>query len=319
MQAIGFHRFGGPEVLEIVDVPEPHANQGEVRIRVVAAAVSPADLLFRSGLQAPALSHRPTPHVPGMDIAGVVDEVGPGTTTGLNIGDAAIAVLNPFERPVGGYAAHVVVPAVCAVPAPRGWALTDAATLPMNGLTALLAMDMLQLEAGSTLAVIGAAGVLGGNIIQLAAGAGVTVIADAAPRDADLVRRLGATHVVSRGAGVEERIRELYPLGVDAVADAATYGPQSIDAVRDGGLFARFRGEHEPNGYAPEPARDITVISPYVPDYIARTDKLDEVRRLAQDGVLSPRTAGVHQAREAAAVHARLEAGGTRGRFVLSF
>ncbi|WP_155368733.1 NADP-dependent oxidoreductase [Catellatospora vulcania] len=327
MKAVGLHKFGGPEVLRLVDVPEPHAGPGQVRIRVHAAAVNPADMLLRDGTWAMELEGVPAPYVPGMDVAGVVDEIGPDTDTSLRTGDPVMAMLMPFlpaddgavDYRGGGYVQYAVLSASSVVRAPDGFGHEAAATLPMNGLTALLAFDQLGLPPGSTLAVIGAAGALGGYLVQLAAHAGLTVIADAARADEQLVGELGATEVVPRGRGVVDSIRARYPEGVDAVADVALFGPRLLDAVRDGGTFIRFRQAEEPGGYTAGSTRGIKVLSPFVPEYDGRTDKLDEIRRLAGAGVLTPRVAEVMPAAQASDAHRRLEAGGVRGRFVLTF
>ncbi|MEV1330672.1 alcohol dehydrogenase catalytic domain-containing protein [Micromonospora costi] len=95
MRAVGLYEFGGPEVLRVIELPEPHAGPGEVRVRVHAAAVNPSDTLLRSGVHASALAGVPGPYVPGMDVAGVVDEIGPGTVTDLSVGDRVMAMLLP--------------------------------------------------------------------------------------------------------------------------------------------------------------------------------------------------------------------------------
>lgn len=311
----------------MIDVPEPHAGPGQVRIRVHASAVNPADTLLRDGTQEWALARVPAPYVPGMDVAGVVDEIGPDTDTSLRTGDPVMAMLLPFlpadDGTVayrgGGYVQYAVLPANSVVRAPDGFGHEASATLPMNGLTALLAFDQLGLPPGSTLAVIGAAGALGGYLVQIAVNAGLTVIADAAPADEQLVRELGATEVVPRGPEIVDSIRARHPDGVDAVADTALVGPRLLDAVRDGGTFIRFRQTEEPGGYTADSTRGIRVLSPFVPEYDGRTDKLDEIRRLAGSGVLTPRIAEVLPVEQASDAHRRLEAGGVRGRFVLTF
>ncbi|MEV5892516.1 NADP-dependent oxidoreductase [Nonomuraea fuscirosea] len=319
MRAVGFYEFGGPDVLRIVDLPEPHAGPGEVRVRVHAAAVNPADILIRAGVHAAAFAGVPAPYVPGMDIAGVIDEIGPGADTELAPGEPVMAMVMPIGPAAGGYAEYVVLPAGWVVRAPAGIEHAAAATLPMNGLTALLALDQLALAPGSVLAVTGAAGALGGYLVQLGGHAGLTVVADAAPADEALVRASGAADVVARGAGVAERIRARYPDGVDAVADAALVGPRLLDAVRDGGAYVRFRSSDEPGGHEIDGQGRIVVRTTFVPDYAGRTDKLRQIRRLAEAGVLIPRVATTLPAAEAAEAHRRLEAGGVRGRLVLSF
>jgi NADPH:quinone reductase len=101
MKAIGVTTFGGPEVLHVVELPEPHAGDGEVRMRVHAVSVNPTDTLFRAGSQAARLSGRPGPYVPGMDAAGVIDELGPETDSRLKVGDRVVALVIP-AGPHGG-------------------------------------------------------------------------------------------------------------------------------------------------------------------------------------------------------------------------
>ncbi|WP_127508806.1 NADP-dependent oxidoreductase [Actinoplanes solisilvae] len=326
MRAVGLTDFGGPDVLRVVELPEPHAGYGEIRIQVRAAAVSPADTLLRAGALAWALRDAPGPYVPGMDVAGVVDEIGPGTVTDLAPGDPVMAMVLPVvPRPDGGldyngggYAEHVVLAADAVTRAPRGLDHAAAATLPMNGLTALLTLDQLALAPGSTLAVTGAAGAVGGYVVQMAAAAGVIVIADAAPSDEALVRKSGATEIVARGDDVARRIRDLHPGGVDAVVDAALVGPQVVDAVRDGGSLVLLRGNGEPGAYAATAGRGITVRNPFVPDYAGRPDRLAELRRLTENGVLLPHVARTFTPAEAPDAHRLLEAGGIRGRLVIT-
>ncbi|RKR91324.1 NADPH:quinone reductase-like Zn-dependent oxidoreductase [Micromonospora pisi] len=327
MRAVGLREFGGPEVLQVIELPEPHAGPGEVRVRVHAASVNPSDTLLRAGVHAEALSGVPGPYVPGMDVAGVVDEIGPGTVTDLSVGDPVMAMILPvtpkpdgsLENSGGGYVEYVALPVNWVVRAPAGVSHEAAATLPMNALTALLALDQLALASGSTLAVVGAAGTLGSYLVQMASHAGLTVVADAAPADEALVRESGATDVVARGSDVAQRIRARWPEGVDAVADVALVGSRLLDAIRDGGTLVPFRQSAEPGGYEVGSTRGITVRIPFVPDYAGRADKLDEVRRLAESGVLIPRVAKVLPAAEAPDAHRRFAAGGVRGRLVLTF
>src|SRR5258708_7029207 len=94
MRGVGVIDFGGPEALQVVDLPEGHAGPGEVRIRVYAATVNPADTGLREGARAEAMRKDPPPYIPGMDAAGVIDEIGPGTTD-LVVGDAVMAMVLP--------------------------------------------------------------------------------------------------------------------------------------------------------------------------------------------------------------------------------
>jgi NADPH:quinone reductase len=312
MRAIGVTRFGGPEVLQLVDVPPEPLGRGEVRIRVAAAAVNPTDILRRTG----GIGAGPSPDEPtvlGVEAAGVLTEVATDVDRAdLAPGRRVIA----YVRPVGSHGAYredLVVPAASVVPAPAGVDHVAAATLPMNGVTALLALDLLALRPGQVLAVSGAAGVVGGYTIQLAKAGGLAVVADASAADDRLVRELGADVVVRRGPAVAERIRAHVPDGVDGVVDAALLHEQLTSAVRNGGRFATLRG------WAGDGQRGIHFLSVLAPEHAEDTAMLDRLRRHVEAGVLTLRVAGTLPAERATEAHRRLEAGGLRGRLVLTF
>ncbi|MFC3505384.1 zinc-binding dehydrogenase [Micromonospora krabiensis] len=230
-----------------------------------------------------------------------------------------MAMVNPTRPDGGGYAEWVVLPASWVVPAPVGVSHAEAATLPMNGLTALHALDQLgPLPPGATVVVTGAAGAVGGYAVQLAVAAGHRVLADAAPRDRELVTALGADAVVHRGPGVADRFRALAPDGADVGVDAALVGAELLPAVRDGGAVAVLRGAG-PAELAGAARRGVTLVPVFVHAYDGRRDKLDLLRGLAEEGVLTPRVADRFPAEQAARAHRLLEAGGVRGRLVLEF
>jgi NADPH:quinone reductase-like Zn-dependent oxidoreductase len=313
--------YGGPEVLRQVDVEEPHAGPGHVRIRVHAATVNPADVLLRVGdiddaLRASTLS---PPYRPGMEVAGILDEVGPDTRTDLHVGDRVMAIMMPIDDSGGAYAEYVVVQADQVTAAPAGSSHAEASTLPMNGLTARRALDVLHLAPGETVAVTGAAGAVGGYVVQLAKADGLRVIADAAPADQQLVAALGADEIVARGSAVGERIRQLRPEGVAAVVDAALQGDEVLPGLRDDGQIAIVRRPGERGTSTLHPDRGITICDVWVPDYTHATDKLDGLRVLAEQGKITLRVARTYPAAEAAAAHRALETGGVRGRLVLIF
>ena len=312
MRAVGLMQHGGPEVLRVVDVPETHAGPGEVRLRVHAAAVNPTDLMARNGARSEQQKVDPPPYVPGMDVAGIVDEVGPGVETGIKVGDAVMGMVVP-RASHGGYREQIVLNARSVVRAPAGTSHVQACTLPMNGLTARLSLDLLGLKRGDVLAVTGAAGAYGGYVIQLAKTEGLTVIADASEADRDLVRSLGADIVVPRGPDVAKRIREHFPAGVDGLADGAVLNDKVIDAVRDGGAFTAVRG------FQGSRQRGIRFSTTFVRTCDRDHEKLDRLRQLVEDGAITLRVGGTYPCDRAAEAHRRLEAGGTRGRLGLLF
>ncbi len=304
--------YGGPEVLEVVDLPEVHAGPGQVRIRIHAAAVNPTDTMARSGARAEQQKVDPPPYVPGMDAAGVVDEVGTGVTTGVRVGDAVMAMVIP-KGSHGAYREQIVLNARAVVPAPAGTTHAEACTLPMNGLTARQSLDLLGLSPGQTLAVTGAAGAYGGYVVQLAKADGLTVIADASEADHALVASLGADIVVRRGDDVATRILAHFPRGVDGLADGALLNDRVIAALRDGGAFTSVRG------FIGEPQRGIRFTATSVRTYDGEFEKLDRLRQLVEAGAVTLRVAATYPPERASEAHRRLEAGGTRGRCVIVF
>ena len=304
-------RFGGPEVLEVVDLPVPEPGEGEVRVRVAAATVNPTDIGMRVGVRSEMLEKFPPPWVPGMELAGEIDAVGAGSDWAQ--GQQVMAIVLPFRALGGAQAEHVVVPATSVAEVPAGATLEQAATLPMNGLTVRRALDLLALEPGRTLAVTGSAGAVGGYAIELGKHEGLTVIADAAEADEALVRGFGADVVVPRGEASAAAIRAAFPDGVDAVLDAALLGPAILPAVRDGGQLIAVRP------FAGETERGIEIKLVLVSEYATNQAALRELGRQAGEGTLTLRVAETYPPERAADAHRRLEAGGVRGRLLIAF
>jgi NADPH2:quinone reductase len=314
MRAVGIMEFGGPEVLRMVELPDPEAGPGELRLRVHAATVNPTDTVLRSGGRADRLKDVPPPHVPGMDAAGVLEQIGEGVDTDLRVGDRVMAIVVPLGQH-GAYAEQVVVPAASVVRSPSTASDVLAATIPMNGLTVRQALDELALEPGQTLAVTGAAGAVGGYAVELGKAAGLQIVADAAPHDEELVRALGADVIVARGDDFARRVRDVAVDGVDGLVDAAVMDAAAVPAVRDGGRVATVRG-YDGRGAG---GRGITFLPVFVRNYAREHDKLDELRQRAEQGRLTLRVARSLPAEEAPEAHRLLEAGGVRGRLVLEF
>ena len=312
MRAVGLMVHGGPEVLQVVDVPEVQAGPGQVRIRNYAAAVNPTDVVGRNGMRAAQQKKDPPPYVPGMDAAGIVDQVGEGVTTGVKVGDRVMAMVVP-NATHGAYREQIVLDQMAVVPAPAGTSHVEACTLPMNALTARLSLDLLDLKPGQVLAVTGGPGAYGGYVIQLAKADGLQVIVDCADSDKALLKSLGADIIVSRGDGYAEKIREHFPRGVDGLADGALLNELAIDAVKDGGSFTAIRG------FKGEEQRDIKFTATWVTRYDGEYKKLDVLRQQVEAGVLTLRVADSVTAEKASIAHTRLEQGGTRGRMVIEF
>jgi NADPH:quinone reductase len=312
MRAVGVTEYGGPEALHVVDVPGEPLGPGQVRIRVQAATVNPTDTYVRNGVYADRDPVKEFPKVPGMDAAGVLAEIGPGVRTDLQVGDPVMAIVLPSGAH-GGYREDLVLPAGSVARAPKGATAVEASTLPMNGLTARLALDSMGLQPGQVLAVTGAAGAFGGYVVQLAKAEGLTVVADASEADEQLVRDLGADQVVRRGDDVAERIRELCPDGVDGLADGAVQNELVLPAVKDGGAVATVRG------YRGDGQRGLEIHPVLVRSYAEERGRLEELRRQVEEGALTLRVARAVPAEEGAEAHRLIEAGGVRGRLVITF
>jgi NADPH:quinone reductase len=311
MRAVGVNEFGGPEALHVVDVPAEPLGPGQVRLRVEAATVNPTDTHGRAGAYADRDPVKTPPWVPGMDVAGIVTEVADGVDH-LAVGDLAMGIVVPFG-PYGGYREDKVLPGNSVVRVPAGVDAVAASTLPMNGLTARLALDLMALAPGQVLAVTGAAGAFGGYVVQLAKADGLTVVADASEEDEELVRGLGADVVVRRGDDVAARIREHFPAGVDGLADGSVQDALVLPAVADGGAVATVRG------YRGDGQRGLRFFPTLVRRVAEDRPALDRLRQQVEDGVLTLRVAQTFPAEKAAEAHRLLEAGGVRGRLVLTF
>jgi NADPH:quinone reductase-like Zn-dependent oxidoreductase len=297
MKAAQFSRFGGPEVLEIVDLPDPHPGTGEIRIRVRAAGINASDWKKRRGLMDPEL-----PQTMGYEAAGIVDELGPGVTE-VAIGDRVFGFANDgaaqAERAVLSYY----------VPIPPSVDFVDAAALPATVETAARALNQLGVAGGSTVLINGASGSVGSAAVQLAAGRGARVIGTGSSATHGFLRSIGA-EAVAYGDGMVDRIRVLAPDGVDRALDVAgsgvlpdlielARGPQHVITIADFAGAQRY-GVRFSSG---EDGRAF--------------DALVEVGVLIESGQFAIRIGQTFGLSEVAEAHRVGEAGRVRGKLVL--
>ncbi len=231
MKAALFSHFGGPEVLEIVDLPDPHPGPGQIRIVVHAAGINATEWKLRKGLLNFGVGGQAgvgadgsgLPQTTGRDVAGVVDEVGEGVTD-VGVGDRVFGISDD-----GAGAAQLALLTYRA-PIPLSLGFVDAAGLPVALETATRSLDALSVGRGISLLINGAAGGIGSTAVQLAVARGARVIGTASTANHDYLRLLGA-EPVSYGEGMAERVRTLAPDGVDAALDVAGSGvlPELID------------------------------------------------------------------------------------------
>jgi NADPH:quinone reductase-like Zn-dependent oxidoreductase len=231
MKAIQFSQFGGPEVLELVDVPDPHPGPGQIRVAVRAVGVNPIDWKVRSGAMGGDLPKRT-----GQEVAGVVDELGDGVE-GVSVGDEVFG----GAAGGGGAAEYALVENFAAVPPSLDFA--GAAALPVAVETAVRTLHALGVGEGQTLLINGASGSVGIAAVQFARARGARVIGTASAANADYIRSFGA-EPTTYGDGLADRVWELAPDGVDRALDAAgggalpalvelTGGPQHVVTIAD--------------------------------------------------------------------------------------
>ena len=312
MKTVGFKKFGDPEVLEVMEFPDNEIGSEDIKIKNYASAVNPTDIVSRSGLIKHFIKDFSLPCVPGMDFAGIVEEVGENVKTGIKVGDSVMGMVMP-NGIHGAYSDQLILNQFAVVRIPQNTSFIEAATLPMNGLTARLSLDLLNLKKGQTIAVTGGPGAYGGYVIQLAKADGLIVIADSNDSDLNLLKDLGADHIIPRGKNFVEDIRRIFPKGVDGIADGALLNEDAIGAVKDNGSFTSVRN------FIGEPQRNINFTATWVSEYNCDFEKLDKLRQQVEDGLITLRVADTVKPQNAAEAHKRLDAGGTRGRMVISW
>jgi NADPH:quinone reductase-like Zn-dependent oxidoreductase len=214
MRALRIHAYGGPEQLKVDEVPDPHAGPGEVRIRVSAASINPVDgKILRGVMAGGAALAEPTGL--GYDASGVVDEVGDGVS-GVSVGDDVFGLGSQTQ------AEHAVLTAWTRKPASLDWAVAGAAGVATE--TAIRALDLLGIGAGSTVLIDGASGGVGAVAVQIAVARGATVVATAGAANQDYLREIRAVPIVY-GDGLADRVAGTGVGPLDGVLDVAGQSP----------------------------------------------------------------------------------------------
>ncbi|WP_433058129.1 NADP-dependent oxidoreductase [Dactylosporangium sp. CS-033363] len=302
-QAWGFGRFGGPEVQEFFDRPDPVPGHGEVLIRVDIAGVNPMDHVLRS-TPIPGLdSGRPFPRVLGMEAAGTVLALGEGVD-GLAVGDLVFG----FALTGGGtYAETTVLSALNTARIPVGLSATVAATLPVAGTTAVDALDQLGLPPGATVMVNGVGGGVGLLVARLAVQRELRVVGTGSSTKREPAEAIGVRFIDYTAGGVATAARELVPEDFDGIVDLV--GGASLRTVAP---------------LAKDPRNVIAVSDTSVSDIGGRfverrldRENLERAARLALDGVLTPAITAMHPLAGAPAALAAVENGHVSGKVVI--
>jgi NADPH2:quinone reductase len=320
MKAIQIRETGGPEVLELVDLPIPQPGPGQVLMRIEAVGVNFIEIYFRKGVYKAAL-----PLTPGSEAAGTVEELGPGVS-GFAAGDAVAST-----SVLGSYAEYALVPAAQLVKTPEGLAPEKAAAAMLQGMTAhYLSHSTYPLKAGDTALVHAGAGGVGLLLTQIATRLGAQVITTVStPAKAELSREAGAAEVILYSEqDFEVEVKRLTGgKGVDVVYDSVgrTTFEKSLNCLRPRGLVALFGGSS-----GPVPPLDLIQLSgkgslfvtrPTLWHYIATRAELEwragDVLKWAASGELKLRTEYLYPLAQAAQAQTDLEGRKTTGKILL--
>lgn len=305
MKAVFFERFGGPEVLQYGDLPDPTPAPGEVVVDVAAASINAADWKFRSGQYA-RHSGANFPLIPGRDFSGLVSALGNGVND-FKVGDAVFGVLDMGRE--GTYAEKIVIKAAIIAKKPQALSHVDAAAVALTGLTAVNSIaDTLQLQRGETILIQGGAGGVAGFAIQFAKHLGARVIATTSAANRDYVLGLGADKVIDYNAQDFASVVS----GCDAVFDTVggDVGQKSFAVLKAGGRAAFIASGVE----APKPTRsDVVSLRPPVGRSRAA---MERVARLVETEAVRPPAVKLYSLSQAVEAHRLSESRHFRGKLV---
>jgi NADPH:quinone reductase-like Zn-dependent oxidoreductase len=309
MRAVSQFSFGGPDVLEVIEVEQPVPIPSEVLVRIHAAGINPVDAMVRSG--ALALLGEP-PFILGWDISGTVVDVVPGVTR-FSIGDEVYG-MPFFPRAGGGYAEYVAVPSRQLALRPRNVDHEHSAVLPLAGLTALHSLvDVAHVHRGQRVLIHGGGGGVGHLAVQIAKSLGAQVIATASAPKHPVIRDLGADQVVDyRSVDFTEVVD-----GIDVVLDTvgAGYAERSLHTLVPGGLLITVVERANAELKAKTLAAGMRFAGITVePDYVG----LETLADLVDSGRLRPQVAGTFPLADAAKAHELVETGHATGKVVLT-
>ncbi|HEX7976430.1 MAG TPA: NADP-dependent oxidoreductase [Anaerolineales bacterium] len=301
MKAVRIHDYGGPEVLEVEEVPRPQPGEGQVQIRVYAAGVNPADWKMRAGLMKQ-FRPLPMPWTPGLEGAGIVSEVGPGVTQ-FQVGQA---VFGAFQAT---YAEYAVAPVTQIVLKPDSLTFEQAASIPVGALTAWGAViDTAQVQPGQRVLVHGATGGVGLYALQLVHWKGAHAIATTSTANIELARTLGAEQVID----YTKEWFEMLVHDLDAVIDTVggDLHQRSLKVLRLGGILVTVAGRLPADLGKAEGVRATSAGR-------ASEASLEQIVRLVEAGQLKPVVGKVFTLAEARQAHELSQTGHGRGRIIL--
>lgn len=293
MKAARIHRFGGPDVIVIDDLPRPEPGANEILVRVKSAGVGPWDAFIR---EQQSVVHSPLPITLGSDLSGLVEAIGPGVTA-FQSGDEVYGVTNPEF--VGGYAEFAVAKAGMIAPKPLTLSFEEAAGAPVVAVTAWqMLFEYAEARQGQSVLIHGAGGSVGAFAVQLATHAGLQVFATASASDIPYVRNLGADTAIDYRTG---RFEQAVPR-VDIVLD--TIGGEtrqrSFAVVKAGGILVSIVPDPMPNAADLGDVRGIFFLVEVT------TERLERISELFERGKLTQRIGTVLPLEQAQTAHRML-------------
>ncbi|MGV0809292.1 NADP-dependent oxidoreductase [Mycolicibacterium setense] len=310
MRAIIQNEWDGPDSVRLAEVPEPYPAPTEVKVRVHAAGVNPVDYYTSRGLAYNRVLDLPFIH--GWDVAGVVEEVGYGVSR-FQVGDRVFG-MPWFPRQAGGYAEFVTAPSRHFSTIPTGLGFTEAAALPLAGLTAWqMLVDVAHVAAGQRVLVSAAAGGVGHLAVQIAKARGAYVIGTARAAKHDFVRRLGADEVVDYTTTPVHEVANDVDVVVQMFGGEA--GLEALNCLRPGGILVSAQAAWTPGLF--ERAGELNV---HAYDYLVEPDAagMQSLADLVGSGRLRVRIAAEYPMTEAAQALKVIGEGRTAGKIVLT-
>lgn len=306
MRAVVYERFGDASVLGVREVPDPPVGPDTVLVRTRATSVNPVDWKVREGYLQAAYPHH-LPIIPGWDVAGVVEAVGPAVISGLQVGDEVWGYVRRDDIALGTAAELVAAPQRTVARKPAGLSFEEAAAVPLTGLSAWQCVDeALQVRAGERVLVHAAAGGVGQFAVQIALARGAVVVGTASAGNHDFLRSLGVSEVIDYAAGpVSAQLSEPVDAVVDLIGgDALADAPRQVKDVSrvvsivDGATVLELGGRYV-----------------FVRPEIAH---LDALRDLVDAGALQVDVAETFPLERLADAHRLSETGHTRGKIVVT-
>jgi NADPH:quinone reductase-like Zn-dependent oxidoreductase len=305
MKAIRIHAYGGPEVLVYEDAPRPAPAAGEVLVRVHATALNPVDRSTRTGYLQQMVNFE-LPLIPGLDLAGIFEELGPDVTT-VSVGDAVYGFSNLMRQ--GAYAEYARIGMDELAPKPATVDFVTAAAVPLSALAAWQALDVAGLRSGQTVLIQGAGGGVGTFAVQFAAAKGAHVIATEDGSKTALLRELGATEVIDYTTTRFEEVARDVDVVLDLVGGEVQ--ARSFAVLKPGGILVTTMGQPDADAASARGVRAGGIMTQGNPA------QLREIAGMIDRGAIRPIVSQVFPLAEAREAHMVLDAGKAFGKLVL--